>query len=151
MAGSSRNGAQLTLRIILFCAFAASATTLLPLATDPCAHSLSRSILAATSLDAYHLSCAGDASEAPLLSQGNDANRTGGGRGARPIVTDQLCVNGEFPPFQCCPPTSASDPINFRFPYPAEPLRTRRPVHVVGAEYMAKYARAVALMKALPA
>ena len=70
-------------------------------------------------------------------------------------MTDQLCVNGEFPPhalppFQCCSPTSASDPINFRFPDPAEPLRTRRPVHVVGAEYMAKYARAVALMKALP-
>ncbi|CAD6229670.1 unnamed protein product [Miscanthus lutarioriparius] len=96
-----------------------------------------------------------NAAEAPLLL-GNDANRTSGGRGARPIVTDQLCAKGEFPPqalapFQCCPPTtSASDPINFTFPDPAEPLRTRRAVHVVGAEYMAKYARAVELMKALP-
>ncbi|KXG33463.1 polyphenol oxidase I, chloroplastic [Sorghum bicolor] len=162
MAGSSsRNGGLLTLRIILLCAFAAAAITLLPLVMDPCAHSLSRSILAASGLDAYLLPCTTDASKAPS-SHGKDANRTSGGgnTGARrPIITDQLCVKGvlpphALPPFQCCPPppstSSASGPINFTFPDPAEPLRTRRPVHVVGAEYMAKYARAVALMKALP-
>lgn len=123
----------------------------------PCAYSLTRSILAATGLDPYLLSCGRrDASEVPLPSSsllGDGANKTG--RGARPIVTDQLCVPGELPPhalapFQCCPPLSASEPINFTFPDPSEPLRTRRPVHAVGAEYMDKYARAVALMKALP-
>ncbi|XP_037418641.1 polyphenol oxidase I, chloroplastic-like [Triticum dicoccoides] len=57
-----------------------------------------------------------------------------------------------LPPFYCCPPASASlsEPINFTLPDPAEPLRVRRPVHAVGAEYMAKYERAIALMKALP-
>ncbi|OEL38913.1 Polyphenol oxidase, chloroplastic [Dichanthelium oligosanthes] len=157
MAAGSSSGALLTLRVLLFCALAAAATTLLPLATSPCTHSLSRSILAATGLDPYLFSCAGgDASEAPLLSQGDDgANKTGGSGARRPIVTDQLCVKGKLPPhalppFQCCPPVSASEPINFTLPDPSEPLRTRRPVHVVGAEYMAKYTRAVALMKALP-
>ncbi|VAI11605.1 unnamed protein product [Triticum turgidum subsp. durum] len=57
-----------------------------------------------------------------------------------------------LPPFYCCPPASASssEPINFTLPDLAEPLRVRRPVHAVGAEYMAKYERAIALMKALP-
>ncbi|KAM3262837.1 hypothetical protein ACQJBY_053143 [Aegilops geniculata] len=56
-----------------------------------------------------------------------------------------------LPPFYCCPPaSSSSEPINFTLPDPAEPLRVRRPVHAVGAEYMAKYERAIALMKALP-
>ncbi|KAG2592000.1 polyphenol oxidase I, chloroplastic-like [Panicum virgatum] len=151
-AGGGSNRALLALRALLLCALAAAAATaLLPLATGPCARSLSRSILAATGLDPYLLSCAGDASGgAPLLSQPG-ANGTGSGA----IVTDQRCVRGKFPPdalppLQCCPPASASAPVNFTLPDPAEPLRTRRPVHAVGAEYMAKYARAVALMKALP-
>ncbi|KAM3316984.1 hypothetical protein ACQJBY_034889 [Aegilops geniculata] len=56
-----------------------------------------------------------------------------------------------LPPFYCCPPASASsEPVHFTLPDPAEPLRVRRPVHAVGAEYMAKYERAIALMKALP-
>ncbi|XP_037433383.1 polyphenol oxidase I, chloroplastic-like [Triticum dicoccoides] len=56
-----------------------------------------------------------------------------------------------LPPFYCCPPaSSSSEPINFTLPDPVEPLRVRRPVHGVGAEYMAKYERAIALMKALP-
>ncbi|KAF7056226.1 hypothetical protein CFC21_063651 [Triticum aestivum] len=56
-----------------------------------------------------------------------------------------------LPPFYCCPPaSSSSEPIHFTLPDPAEPLRVRRPVHAVGEEYMAKYERAIALMKALP-
>ncbi|RLM92611.1 hypothetical protein C2845_PM08G26760 [Panicum miliaceum] len=156
-AGGGSSRAMLALRVLLLCALAAAAATILvPLATSPCARSLSRSILAATGLDPYLLSCAGgDASGgAPLLSQGGGANGTGRGA-ARAVVTDQRCVRGKFPPdalppLQCCPPASASEPVNFTLPDPAEPLRTRRPVHAVGAEYMAKYARAVALMKALP-
>ncbi|KAF8766195.1 hypothetical protein HU200_007701 [Digitaria exilis] len=159
MATSSSNVALLTtLRVLTFCALAAAATTtLLPLAVSPCSHSLSRTILAATGLDPFLLSCTGDASDAPPLSSHGDVDGANHktSKASRPIVTDQLCVKGEvppdaLPPFQCCPPASASEPINFTFPDPGEPLRTRRLVHVVGDEYMAKYARAVALMKSLP-
>uniref|UniRef100_A0A8R7PUB1 Tyrosinase copper-binding domain-containing protein n=1 Tax=Triticum urartu TaxID=4572 RepID=A0A8R7PUB1_TRIUA len=55
-----------------------------------------------------------------------------------------------IPPFYCCPPAPASEPIDFTLPDPAEPLRVRRPMHAVGAEHMAKYERAIALMRALP-
>uniref|UniRef100_A0A8R7QIM1 Tyrosinase copper-binding domain-containing protein n=1 Tax=Triticum urartu TaxID=4572 RepID=A0A8R7QIM1_TRIUA len=55
-----------------------------------------------------------------------------------------------LPPFYCGPPAPAAEPINFTLPDPAEPLRVRRPAHAVGAEYMAKYERVIALMKALP-
>ncbi|TVU34831.1 hypothetical protein EJB05_16684, partial [Eragrostis curvula] len=149
------NRTLLLLPILLFCALAAAATIVFPLATSPCDYSLSRSILALTAgVDPYFFSCAGDASEAALSSEdaGADKKASSGG----PIVTDLLwCGDPDLPahalpPFRCCPPMSASEPVNFTFPDPAEPLRTRRPVHKVGAEYMAKYARAVALMKALP-
>ncbi|CAL4947235.1 unnamed protein product [Urochloa decumbens] len=149
-ASGSKSGALLC--VLLFCALAAAATTLLPLATRPCTHSLPRSILAATGLDSYLLSCAGDSG----ASQGDGAaDRTG--RAARPIVTNQLCAKGKLPPdalppLHCCPPASTSEPVNFTFPDPTEPLRKRRPAHAGGGaeEHMAKYARAVALMKALP-
>ncbi|XP_062186394.1 polyphenol oxidase I, chloroplastic-like [Phragmites australis] len=150
---ASSDRALLLLRILLFCALASAATILLPLATRPCANSLSRTILAVTGLDPYLISCAGDASEASL-SEGDGAGKKP--RSGGPIVTDLLwCGKPDLPPhalppFHCCPPMPSSEPINFTFPDPGEPLRTRRPVHEVGAEYMAKYARAVALMKALP-
>ncbi|KAL6845481.1 hypothetical protein ACP4OV_024976 [Aristida adscensionis] len=166
MAAGS-NCALLSVRILLSCtALAAAATVvLLPLAVRPCAHSLSRAILAATGLDPYLLSCAiGDAAAAgaPLPSHGgNDgANNTGsGGGGGGPIVTDVLsCGKPELPPhalppFRCCPPAPASsEPVNFTFPdLAAQPLRTRLAVHGAGAgRAVAQYARAVALMKALP-
>ncbi|KAL6614344.1 hypothetical protein ACP70R_036614 [Stipagrostis hirtigluma subsp. patula] len=156
MAASS-NGARLSLRILLFCALAAAATAMLRLATRPCAYSLSGTILAVTGVDPYLISCAGDASEAALSSsEGAGAGAGEEARSGGPIVTDLLwCGNPDLPPhalppFRCCPPLPTSEPVNFTFPDPAEQLRTRRPVHEVGAEYMAKYARAVALMKALP-
>ncbi|TKW29535.1 hypothetical protein SEVIR_3G401900v4 [Setaria viridis] len=106
--------------------------------------------------DPYLLSC----SDAPL-SQGGDGGAASSNKTARarwPIVTDQRCATRELPPlalppFHCCPPPSPSEPIPFAFPDPATtPLRTRRPAHAAAgdADHVAKYARAVALKKALP-
>jgi polyphenol oxidase len=156
MAGS--NGPLLlALRIVLFCALASAATTLLPLVTRPCAYSLPRTILAATGLDPHLISCADDGSKSNAhLSEGDGGNKPRSG--GRPIVTDLLSC-GEpdlpshaLPPFRCCPPAPASySPVaNFTFPDPGEPLRTRRPAHEPGTDSVARYARAVALMKALP-
>ncbi|XP_077250868.1 polyphenol oxidase, chloroplastic-like [Tasmannia lanceolata] len=47
----------------------------------------------------------------------------------------------------CCPPNSKI--VDFKFPPKSSPLRQRRPAHLVGDEYMEKYARATALMKQL--
>ncbi|CAM0948327.1 unnamed protein product [Alopecurus aequalis] len=123
---------------------AAAAMVAFPDFLNPCTYSLPRALLAVSGLDPYILSCAADA---PLSD-----HRTIGG----PIVTSlHTCTKPELPPhplppFYCCPPASAFEPIDFTLPDPAEPLRVRRPVHAVGAEHMAKYERAIALMKALP-
>ncbi|KAL6874155.1 hypothetical protein ACP4OV_014237 [Aristida adscensionis] len=162
---SGGNGARLSLRILLCCAIASAAITLLPLATRPCALSLPRTILAITGLDPHLVSCAGDAaSESPPPSRAAGVSNSKAGIGADgaggPIVTDPLLC-GEpdlpphaLPPFRCCPPPSPSpapEPLNFTLPDPAaQPLRTRRPAHAA-ADDMAAFARAVALMKALPA
>ncbi|XP_073111274.1 polyphenol oxidase, chloroplastic-like [Elaeis guineensis] len=50
----------------------------------------------------------------------------------------------------CCPPTT-SKIIDFKLPPRSDPLRIRSAAHVVDSEYLAKYAKAVELMKALPA
>ncbi|GJM92888.1 hypothetical protein PR202_ga09394 [Eleusine coracana subsp. coracana] len=141
--------------LLLVCALAAAATILLPLATkSPCGNSVSRTIIAATGLDPYLISCAGDGASEPALSEAAGAGKKKPSSGG-PIVTDLLwCGKPDLPahalpPYRCCPPMSPTEPINFTFPDPSAPLRTRRPVHEVGAAYMAKYARAVALMKAL--
>ncbi|OEL17899.1 Aureusidin synthase [Dichanthelium oligosanthes] len=132
MAGSSDT--QLAFRVILCCALASTVTILLPLALRPCTHSLSRTILAATGLDPQLISCTGDAAtKAPFSGGGSDAGNKAGSGGGRPIV-DLLRLPS---------PTSTG---------PAEPLRTRRPAHDAGtADDMTKLARAVALIKALPA
>ncbi|CAL5041927.1 unnamed protein product [Urochloa decumbens] len=159
MAGS--NGTLLALRILLVCALASTITVFLPLAFSPCAYSLSRTILAATGLDPQLISCTSAASSKTPGGGSDAVNKAGSG--GRPIVTDPLRC-GEpslpphaFPPFHCCPPTppsSAAAVVNFTFPDPSEPLRTRRPAHDAGAgehDDMAKLTRAVALMRALPA
>ncbi|CAM0948328.1 unnamed protein product [Alopecurus aequalis] len=121
---------------------AAAAMVAFPDFLNPCTYSLPRALLAVSGLDPYILSC-----NAAL----SDDTTIGG-----PIVTSlHTCTKPELPPhplppFYCCPPASAFEPIDFTLPDPAEPLRVRRPVHAVGAEHMAKYERAIALMKALP-
>ncbi|PNT73025.1 hypothetical protein BRADI_2g52260v3 [Brachypodium distachyon] len=139
--------------VLLICAVATAVYTAFPVSVNPCTYSLPRALLAVSGLDPYIVSCAADedAFTAPLSNGGNDDKNIGG-----PIVTNLLTCGKPklpphaLPPFYCCPPMSASEPIDFTFPDPSEPLRVRRPAHAVGAEYMAKYERAIALMKALP-
>ncbi|CAM0913421.1 unnamed protein product [Alopecurus aequalis] len=123
---------------------AAAAMVVFPVSLNPCTYSLPKALLAVSGLDPYILSCTADAAV-------SDRKTIGG-----PIVTSlHTCIKPELPahplpPFYCCPPASTSKPINFTLPDPSEPLRFRRPWHAVGAEHMAKYERAIALMKALP-
>ncbi|XP_028775501.1 polyphenol oxidase, chloroplastic-like [Neltuma alba] len=51
-------------------------------------------------------------------------------------------------PTNCCPPVS-SKIIDFKFP-PSKPLRVRSAAHLVTADQLAKYKKAIELMKALP-
>ncbi|RZC49897.1 hypothetical protein C5167_018327 [Papaver somniferum] len=55
-------------------------------------------------------------------------------------------------PVYCCPPKRESlEPIiDFQFPDISEPIRVRKPAHMVDADYIAKYNRAIAIMKSLP-
>ncbi|XP_008778193.1 polyphenol oxidase, chloroplastic-like [Phoenix dactylifera] len=53
-------------------------------------------------------------------------------------------------PTDCCPPFT-SKIIDFKLPPRSDPLRIRPAAHLVDSEYLAKYAKAVELMKALPA
>ncbi|OIV91761.1 hypothetical protein TanjilG_26614 [Lupinus angustifolius] len=49
----------------------------------------------------------------------------------------------------CCPPSSTNI-IDFKFPSSTQKLRVRQAAHLVNSDYIAKYKKAVALMKALP-
>eukprot|EP00262_Sarcandra_glabra_P015359 TRINITY_DN4720_c0_g1_i1.p1 TRINITY_DN4720_c0_g1~~TRINITY_DN4720_c0_g1_i1.p1 ORF type:complete len:604 (-),score=41.93 TRINITY_DN4720_c0_g1_i1:63-1874(-) len=51
----------------------------------------------------------------------------------------------------CCPPTPESEEpfIDFKFPDPSEPLRIRRPAHLIDDAYIAKYAKALTIMRQL--
>ncbi|CAK7337224.1 unnamed protein product [Dovyalis caffra] len=52
----------------------------------------------------------------------------------------------------CCPPKNGSDltVFDFRFPDPSNPLRVRRPTHLLDDNYIAKYNEALTIMKSLP-
>ncbi|KAH6800080.1 hypothetical protein C2S52_000544 [Perilla frutescens var. hirtella] len=67
-----------------------------------------------------------------------------------PDITE--CLPAEVPegtpPTDCCPPTTA-EIIDFQFPSETE-LRVRPAAHLVDADYVAKFNRAVELMRALP-
>ncbi|CAK8530510.1 unnamed protein product [Lathyrus sativus] len=49
----------------------------------------------------------------------------------------------------CCPPNSTKI-VDFKIPSSNQPLRTRQAAHLVNDEYLAKYKKAIQLMKALP-
>ncbi|WVY93553.1 hypothetical protein V8G54_032641 [Vigna mungo] len=51
-------------------------------------------------------------------------------------------------PTNCCPPSS--NIIDFKFPPSNQPLRVRPAAHLVTADYLAKYEKALDLMKNLP-
>ncbi|KAI0486563.1 hypothetical protein KFK09_026157 [Dendrobium nobile] len=68
---------------------------------------------------------------------------------SKPVITDPKCV--DYDPFErCCPPPSPKKIVNFKPPPQSSPLRVRRPAHALGPEEARKYARATALMRALP-
>nr|KJB47500.1 hypothetical protein B456_008G029600 [Gossypium raimondii] len=52
----------------------------------------------------------------------------------------------------CCPPGFQSPLpfVDFQFPDPQSPLRIRRPAHAVDVDYIAKYDKALSIMKSLP-
>ncbi|KAJ8629165.1 hypothetical protein MRB53_022488 [Persea americana] len=52
-------------------------------------------------------------------------------------------------PTNCCPPVQK--PVPFELPSPSSPMRVRPAAHLADKEYIAKYEKAIALMKALPA
>ncbi|XVF87526.1 hypothetical protein PTKIN_Ptkin18bG0127200 [Pterospermum kingtungense] len=75
---------------------------------------------------------------------------------AAPIAAPELenCGHADFPdgaePTNCCPPVSRKI-VDFKPPSSNSPLRVRPAAHLVDDAYIAKYSRAVELMKALPA
>uniref|UniRef100_A0A6V7QVN0 Tyrosinase copper-binding domain-containing protein n=1 Tax=Ananas comosus var. bracteatus TaxID=296719 RepID=A0A6V7QVN0_ANACO len=60
-------------------------------------------------------------------------------------------IPSNVPPTDCCPPyTSNVTIVDFKLPPPTDPLRVRPAAHLVDADYLAMYKKAVELMKALP-
>ncbi|KAK3141467.1 hypothetical protein QOZ80_4BG0334330 [Eleusine coracana subsp. coracana] len=84
--------------------------------------------------------------------------RDGGGALAEPIQPPDIqdChppadLPANAPDVNCCPVyRPGADIVDFRPPPPYSPLRVRPTAHLVDKEYLTKYERAVALMKALP-
>ncbi|XVE51291.1 hypothetical protein DITRI_Ditri02bG0028300 [Diplodiscus trichospermus] len=74
---------------------------------------------------------------------------------AAPIGAPDLteCGRADLPagakPVNCCPPPSTKI-IDFKLPPSNAPLRTRSAAHLVDKAYLAKFSRALELMKALP-
>ncbi|XWS19563.1 hypothetical protein CRYUN_Cryun31cG0026200 [Craigia yunnanensis] len=75
---------------------------------------------------------------------------------AAPIGAPDLtkCGRADLPagakPVNCCPPPSTKI-LDFKLPPSNAPLRTRPAAHLVDNAYLAKFSRALELMKALPA
>uniref|UniRef100_A0A6V7QWC5 Tyrosinase copper-binding domain-containing protein n=1 Tax=Ananas comosus var. bracteatus TaxID=296719 RepID=A0A6V7QWC5_ANACO len=76
---------------------------------------------------------------------------------AAPILAPDLSTCGpptDLPasarPTVCCPPYQSTI-IDFKLPPRSAPLRVRPAAHLVDADYLAKYKKAVELMRALPA
>ncbi|KAF8376716.1 hypothetical protein HHK36_031614 [Tetracentron sinense] len=72
-----------------------------------------------------------------------------------PVMPPDLskCGPADLPegakPTNCCPPADTKI-IDFKLPSKSSPMRVRPAAHLVDEEYLAKYNKAVALMKALP-
>ncbi|GKV00890.1 hypothetical protein SLEP1_g13501 [Rubroshorea leprosula] len=75
---------------------------------------------------------------------------------AAPISAPDLarCGKADLPqgakPTNCCPPPSTNI-LDFKLPSSNSPLRVRPAAHLVNGDYIAKYSKAIELMKALPA
>jgi len=94
----------------------------------------------------------GGAAAAGLL---RSSSSSGGGALAAPIQAPDLrnCHPPDLPDtvsdVNCCPPCAGTAIVDFTLPPPLG-LRVRPVAHLVNKEYLAKYEKAVALMKELP-
>ncbi|XP_066350437.1 polyphenol oxidase I, chloroplastic-like [Miscanthus floridulus] len=94
----------------------------------------------------------GGAAAAGLL---RSSSSSGGGALAAPIQAPDLrnCHPPDLPDtvsdVNCCPPGAGTAIVDFTLPPPLG-LRVRPAAHLVNKEYLAKYEKAVALMKELP-
>ncbi|XP_047309494.1 polyphenol oxidase, chloroplastic-like [Impatiens glandulifera] len=74
---------------------------------------------------------------------------------AAPILAPDVskCGNAQLPsgvkPTNCCPPSSTKI-VDFKLPVTSNALRVRPAAHLADADYIAKYTKALNLMKALP-
>lgn len=145
--------AALAAGVFLLYAVATALYTAYPEPMNPCRSSLVRSLLGASRLDPYIVSCAAHhgALGGGALTAGSSSNTSIGGSLETSQETCALAslANAAVRYVYCCPPV-ATEIINFTFPDPAEPLRVRRPLHGIGAEGLAKYERLIGIMKALP-
>lgn len=85
-------------------------------------------------------------------SSGADVAEITGGKPVAPNLAtchEYLTVDGRH--VMCCPPKGELEEtaIDFQFPDPSSPKRIRRPAHLLDRAYIAKYHKAVTLMKQL--
>ncbi|KAI3971792.1 hypothetical protein MKW92_027931, partial [Papaver armeniacum] len=68
------------------------------------------------------------------------------------LTTCHQSLSDADQPVYCCPPKSETlEPIvDFQFPDTSKPMKVRKPAHLVDAEYIAKYNKAIEIMKSLP-
>ncbi|XP_058097105.1 polyphenol oxidase, chloroplastic-like [Magnolia sinica] len=106
----------------------------------------------------------GDDEQAPSLQRRNVLIGLGGLYGlsniqnnafAAPVAPPDLskCGAADLPagatPTNCCPPFEQTI-VDFKLPSPSMPMRVRPAAHLVDDHYIAKYNKAIQLMKALP-
>ncbi|MED6112196.1 hypothetical protein PIB30_059477 [Stylosanthes scabra] len=120
------------------------------------------------------VSCNGGDEQNKMISKGNRRDvliGLGGGLGAaasftynpfaalaNPVVTDKNSCGlpnlGDMPgakPIDCCPPNlETTKAIDFVFPTEDEPIRVRKPAHLLTGEDLEKYKEAIRLMRELP-
>ncbi|CAK7350646.1 unnamed protein product [Dovyalis caffra] len=76
---------------------------------------------------------------------------------AKPVSAPDItkCGRADLPrganETNCCPPVPATKILDFKPPPSNAPLRVRPAAHLAGKDYIAKYNKAIELMKALPA
>ncbi|RZC94092.1 hypothetical protein C5167_016786 [Papaver somniferum] len=68
------------------------------------------------------------------------------------LTTCHQSLSDADQPVYCCPPESETlEPIvDFQFPDTSKPIKVRKPAHLVDEDYIAKYNKAIDIMKSLP-
>ncbi|KAK1269482.1 Aureusidin synthase [Acorus gramineus] len=87
------------------------------------------------------------------VNTNSDPHTRLGGAQSPNLTTCHLSLSDADRPVYCCPlkPESEEPIIDFEFPSPSdEPIKIRRPAHLVDEAYIAKYTEAVHRMRRLP-